>query len=88
MATQINSLLKTEGFVELAQIMPLEFDEPSLNQFLEERCGLKEYFLCEGYCYSNEWLERLASEFKHKIVYSIFFSKKPDPKDKKKKGKK
>lgn len=56
MATQINSLLRTEGFVELTQIMPLEFDEPSLQNFLEDRCGLKEYFLCEGYCYSNEWL--------------------------------
>ena len=50
---------------------------------------MKDYFLCEGYCYSNDWLERLATEFKHKIIQNIFF-KKPEPKgkDAKKKGKK
>jgi len=45
--------------------------------------------LFDDFCYSNDWLERLAAEFKHKIVHSIFF-KKPEAKgkDSKKKGKK
>ena len=56
---------------------------------MDERCGLKDYFFCEGYCYSNEWLERLALEFKHKIIHSIFFKKsEAKGKEGKKKGKK
>lgn len=71
-------------------MLPVELDEKNLHFFLEEYCKLKDYFVCEGYCYSNEWLERLAAEFKERIVYGIFF-KKPEGKGKdkdKKKGKK
>jgi hypothetical protein len=88
-AGQLNSLLRTEGYVELAHVLPVDFTEHSLREFLEEQCGLREYFLCEGYCYSNEWLERLTLEFKHKVIYSIFFKKaEPKGKEGKKKGKK
>lgn len=39
--------------------------------------------------YSNEWLDRLAGEFKHKIIQNIFFKKGDQKgKDAKKKGKK
>jgi hypothetical protein len=56
---------------------------------MEEYCKLKDYFICEGYLYSNEWLERLANEFKEKIMHSIFFKKNDGKaKDNKKKGKK
>ncbi len=56
---------------------------------MENRCGLKDYFSFEGYVYSNEWLERLAGEFKHKIIHNIFFRKgEGKGKDAKKKGKK
>jgi DNA repair protein RadC len=55
---------------------------------MEEYCHLKEYFVCEGYCYSNEWLERLASEFKERVIFSIFFKKAEPKKDKRKGGKK
>ena len=45
--------------------------------------------MCEGYCYSNQWLERLTLEFKHKIIHNIFFKKaEPKGKESKKKGKK
>ena len=46
LAGQINSLLTTEGFIELAHVLPVDFQDTSLQMFLEERCGLKEYFLC------------------------------------------
>lgn len=75
--------------MELSHILPVELDEKNLNRFLEYYCHLKDYFVCEGYCYSNEWLEKLAAEFKEKIIYNIFFKKNdPKNKDKKKGGKK
>lgn len=55
-AAQIHSQLKTQGFLELAHVLHLDFSDKFLNEFLEEKCGLKDYFLCQGYCYSNEWL--------------------------------
>jgi hypothetical protein len=75
--------------MELSTVLPVELEERDLQLFLEGRCGVKDYFICEGYCYSNEWLKKLAEEFKNKIIYHIFFKKdEGKAKDGKKKGKK
>ena len=76
--------------MDLSSVLPIAFEEQAIHVFLKDKCGLQEYFLCYDYCYSNDWLEQVAKEFKPKIIHNIFF-KKTEPKggrDQKKKGRK
>ena len=86
LASQTNQLLKSDGFVELTHVLPVELGEKNLHMFLEKYCELTEYFICDGYCYSNQWLEKITAQFKQKVIYSIFFKKSDPKKDGKKKG--
>jgi hypothetical protein len=35
---------------------------------------LKDYFLFEGYCYSEKWLDKVMDEFRDKVFKSIFLN--------------
>ena len=58
-----------------------------MERFLIDNCGLKNFVLEEGICYSEEWLNRCVNQFRDRVIYDIFF-KKAEPKGKKKGGKK
>jgi hypothetical protein len=75
--------MRTEGFFEISSVIPFEMDDKTMEKFMTESCGLREFILNEGICYSEEWLCRCANEFRDKAIYDIFF-KKVDPKGKKK----
>jgi hypothetical protein len=54
---------------------------------LSEYCGLQDFIINNGICYSEDWLMRCTNEFRDKVIYEIFF-RKNESKGKKKQGKK
>lgn len=55
--------------------MPFDLDDRKMEKFLNEICGVKDFVLDEGICYSEEWLSRCVDEFRDKVIYDIFFKK-------------
>lgn len=77
------SLVKQEGFAELAKVFP-SFTDDDIEGLFNEHLKLPNLILRNGYCFDPEWLDKCSSAFREKIIYNLFF-KTEDPKNKKKK---
>jgi vacuolar-type H+-ATPase catalytic subunit A/Vma1 len=47
-------------------------NDEATSKFLTNKCGIKEFVLDSGICYSQNWLSQCTNEFRDKIVSDIF----------------
>lgn len=57
------SLIKHEGFAELAKVFP-SFTDNDIEMLFNEHLKLPHLILANGYCFDPEWLDKCANVFR------------------------